>query len=117
MLPVVLIRLDSPKSAFLHLPVSLGVALTHEWQAAVVADRDLGLVGVDENARVSGGTAAAITGHHAVVCPAHGLLVDELHGGVGLRLRDDSQVSNHTVVRVKAPGPRLGAVKGSQART
>lgn len=94
MLPVVLIRLDSPRSAFLHLDVSLSVILTHEWQATVVADRDLGLVGIDEDTRVSGGTAAAVAGHHTVVCPAHRLLVDELHGGVGLGLRDDGHVSD-----------------------
>lgn len=32
-------------------------------------------------------TAAAIAGHNPVVRPADGLLVDELHGGVGLGLR------------------------------
>lgn len=59
---------------------------THKRQAAVVADRDLGLVRVDEDARVAGGPAPAVAGHDAFVRPADGLLVDELYGGVGLGL-------------------------------
>lgn len=60
---------------------------TYVWQAAVVADGNLGLVGVDEDPGVSVRTAAAIARHDSVVGPADGLLVDELHGRVGLGLR------------------------------
>lgn len=59
---------------------------TYEWQSAVGAGRDLRLVRVDKNARVAGRATAAVAGHHAVVRPADRLLVDELYGGVGLRL-------------------------------
>lgn len=60
---------------------------THKRQAAVVADRDLGLVRVDEDARMASRPAAAVAGHDAVVRPADRLLVDELYGGVGLGLQ------------------------------
>lgn len=64
----------------------LAVVLVGVWQAAVVADGNLGLVGVDEDPGVSVRTAAAITRHNSVVGPADGLLVDELYGRVGLGL-------------------------------
>lgn len=59
---------------------------THEWQAAVVADCDLWLVRVDEDARMTRWSAAAVACHNAIVRPADGLLVDELHSGVRLGL-------------------------------
>jgi len=55
-------------------------------KTAVGADVDLGLVKVDENARVAEGTATTIARHHLVMTPADGLLVDELDGGVGAGL-------------------------------
>lgn len=59
---------------------------TYEWQAAVVADGNLGLVGVDEDPGVTVRTTASIARHNPVVSPADGLLMDELHGRVGLGL-------------------------------
>lgn len=59
---------------------------THIWQSAIVADRDLGLVCVDEDPRVSMRATAAIASYHAVVSPVDRLLVDELDGRVGLGL-------------------------------
>lgn len=64
----------------------LAVVLVGEWQAAVVAGGNLGLVRVDEDPGVSVRTTASITSHDPVVSPADGLLVDELHGRVGLGL-------------------------------
>lgn len=59
---------------------------THIWQSTVVADRDLRLVSVDEDPRVSVRAATTVAGYHAVVGPVDGLLVDKLDGRVGLRL-------------------------------
>lgn len=59
---------------------------TYEWQAAVVADSNLGLIGVDEDPGVTVRTTASIARYNPVVSPADGLLVDELHGRVGLGL-------------------------------
>jgi len=60
----------------------------HKGQAAVPAGADLGLVGIDEDARVSGGASAgaAVADDDALVRPAHRLLVDQLHCRVRLRL-------------------------------
>jgi hypothetical protein len=64
----------------------LPVMFVCKWQAAVAARRDLGLVGVDEDPGVSGRAAAAVAGNDALVRPADGLLVNHLHGGLGLGL-------------------------------
>lgn len=62
-------------------------ATTYKWESAVATDSNLGLVSVDENARVTGWATAAVTCHNAVVSPADGLFVDEFDGGIGLGLR------------------------------
>ena len=59
---------------------------TYEWQAAVVAGGNLGLVGVDEDPGVSVRATTSIASHDSVVSPADRLLVDEIHGRVGLGL-------------------------------
>lgn len=63
-----------------------GVDGTYERKTAVPAGCNLGLVGVDEDLRVAKGTAAAVTADNLGLCPPHGLLVNELDGGHGLRL-------------------------------
>ena len=55
---------------------------TYKRQPAVTACCNLGLVGGDEDLGGSGGTAAAVAGRDPVVRPPHGLLVDELDGGI-----------------------------------
>lgn len=64
---------------------------TYKRQTAVCAPADLGLICVDEDPGVSEGTTASVTGYSAVVCPADGLLVDELDGGIWARLHNSSQ--------------------------
>jgi hypothetical protein len=64
----------------------LSVVLVGEWEAAVAARRNLGLVGVDEDPRVTSGTTAAVAGDNSVVGPSHRLLVNHLHGRLGLGL-------------------------------
>lgn len=59
---------------------------TYKRKTAVRAPADLRLVGVDEDARVAERAAAAVARHDAVVCPANGLLVDEVDGRVGAGL-------------------------------
>lgn len=56
------------------------------WQSAVGAEADLGFVDVDEDSGVAERTAAAVTGHFAVVYPPHRLFVDQFDRGVGLGL-------------------------------
>lgn len=53
----------------------------YEGNTAVSAGRDLGLVGVDEDLGVAKGTTSTITANDSGLCPADGLLVDELNGG------------------------------------
>lgn len=60
--------------------------VTHIWQSAVAADSNLGLVGVDEDPRVSVRATTTVAGYHTVVSPVDGLLVNELDGRVGLGL-------------------------------
>jgi len=55
---------------------------TYKRQSAVPARRNLGLVRVDEDLGVSRRTTASVAGHDPVVRPLHGLLVDQLDGGV-----------------------------------
>lgn len=57
------------------------------WQTAVPARDDLGFVDVDEDLGMSGWASATVADGHALVDEADGLLVDELDGGVGARLR------------------------------
>lgn len=63
---------------------------TYEGNSAVPAGRNFGLVSVDENLGVAEGTAAAITADDLGLCPPHGLLVNELDGSHGARLRNRS---------------------------
>lgn len=77
----------SPSQSVIHCSQnSLDTSVTYEWKSAVVADGNLGLVSVDEDARVSSRTAATVARHHTVVRPANRLLVDELYGSVARRL-------------------------------
>lgn len=55
-------------------------------QAAVATNSNLGLVGVDEDSRMTLRATTAIAGNNAVVRPCNGLLVNHLNGGFGLRL-------------------------------
>ncbi len=95
MFPVVLVRLAGGKKTVSEKPSkSLSCEVTHggglktyEWESAVAAGGNLGLVGVDEDLGVSGRAAAAIADNDPLVRPLDGLLVDELHGRVGLWLR------------------------------
>lgn len=59
---------------------------TYERQSAVAASSNLGLVGVDIDSRVAEGAATTVTADDSLLCPADGLLVDELNGGIGLGL-------------------------------
>jgi len=60
---------------------------THIRRATVVAHGNLGLVGIDKDARVPRRTAAAVANDSAAVRPRHGLLMNQLHGRVRCRLR------------------------------
>lgn len=61
--------------------------VTYEWKTAVCAPADLGLVGVDEDPGMAERAASTIAGNNALVCPANGLLMDEVDGSVWARLR------------------------------
>lgn len=63
-----------------------GVDGTYEGKTAVPAGCNLRLVGVDEDLGVAEGTATAVAADDLGLCPPHGLLVNELDGGHGLRL-------------------------------
>jgi hypothetical protein len=58
------------------------VLLVSERKTAVCAPADLRLIHVDEDSWVAERTAASVAGYGAVVCPAYGLLVNELDGCV-----------------------------------
>lgn len=72
--------------------------VTYERQTAVRAVADLGLVDVDEDSGVTGGTTATIALDNSLLLPADGLSVDKLNGGQRLRLfmRISSVVSAST---------------------
>jgi hypothetical protein len=55
---------------------------TYKRNSAVCAPADLGLVHVDEDPWVAERTAASVARYDTLICPANGLLVDELHGRV-----------------------------------
>lgn len=59
---------------------------SYERQSAVTAGSNLGLVGVDIDSGVAKRAATTITADDSLLCPADGLLVDELNGGIGLGL-------------------------------
>lgn len=59
---------------------------TYKWQAAVCAPADLGLISVDKDPGVPQRAASSVARYGAVMCPADGLLVDELNGGIWTRL-------------------------------
>ena len=59
---------------------------THERQATVIADTDLGLVGVDEDSRMARRAAASVTSDYSMVSPPYRLLMDQFHRGIGVRL-------------------------------
>jgi hypothetical protein len=58
------------------------VFLVGERKTAVCAPADLRLIYVDEDPGVAERTTASVAFYGTVVCPADGLLVDELDGGV-----------------------------------
>jgi hypothetical protein len=58
------------------------VLLVGKRNTAVCAPADLRLIHIDEDPGVPERTTASVAGYGAVVCPADGLLVDELDGGV-----------------------------------
>jgi hypothetical protein len=60
--------------------------VTYKGNTAVAAGRNLGLVGVDEDLGVAEGTTTAVTADDALLCPANGLLVNELNRGHRLGL-------------------------------
>lgn len=77
-----LVGLDHSQLVYCLLVNYARIDSTYERQSAIVADRNLRLVGVDEDPRVSSRATATVTGHHAVVCPSNWLLVDELYSSV-----------------------------------
>lgn len=72
------------------LSVSIRIAFlrdyTHVWQAAIAAKGDLRLVCVDKDLGVTGRATAAVADDCSFVRPSNGFLVNQLHGGEGLRL-------------------------------
>jgi len=92
MVPVVLVglQLQVSRGNSVHAAERSHASPAYIWEAAVVADRNLGLVGVDEDPGVTGRTATTITGDHPVVSPAYWLLVDELNRSSRLRLMSRS---------------------------
>ena len=66
---------------------------TYKRETAVATRGNLGLIRVDEDLGMACRAATAIAGHDPVVCPADRLLVNELHGGVWLRLCQASSIS------------------------
>jgi len=61
--------------------------MTYERKTAVCAPADLRLIGVDEDPGVAEGTTSAVAGDDALVCPADGLLMNEVNGSIWARLR------------------------------
>jgi hypothetical protein len=59
---------------------------TYKRKSAVSACSDLRLVGVDKDSRMTERTAAAVAGDDSLLCPSHGLFVNQLNGGVWLGL-------------------------------
>jgi hypothetical protein len=55
-------------------------------KSAVAACSDFGLVGVDKDSRMAKRTAAAVAGDDSLLCPSHGLFVNQLNGSVWLGL-------------------------------
>lgn len=55
-------------------------------KSAVAACSDFGLVGVDKDSRMAERTAAAVAGDDSLLCPSHGLFVNQLNSGVWLGL-------------------------------
>lgn len=84
-------------------------------QAAVATNSNLGLVGVDEDSRMTLRATTAIAGNNAVVRPCNGLLVNHLNGGFGLRLEIEvglleSGAGHGLRTRSLATGPDTDAV-------
>lgn len=69
----------------------LVLILTYKRKTTVCAPANLGLVGVDEDPGVTERAASAVAGDNALVCPADGLLVNEIDSGVWARLYETGQ--------------------------
>ena len=80
---------------------------TYKGKTAVRAPADLRLIGVDEDARVAEGTAAAVAGHDAVVRPADGLLVDQVDGSIWARLFTRHGLAIDPSTSLQSPKPVL----------
>jgi hypothetical protein len=76
------------------------VFLVGERKTAVRAPADLRLIYVDEDPGVAERTTASVAFYGAVVCPANGLLVDELDGGVWTGLRSHVSRSSSSVFQL-----------------
>jgi hypothetical protein len=82
---------------------------TYKRQPAVPARRNLGLVRVDKDLGVSRGPAPSVARDHPVVRPPHGLLVDELDGGVRPGL---SRIPGKSATNIPSSTPTLASVRG-----
>ena len=66
--------------------ISIINGFSYERKAAVAADSNLGLVGVDEDPRVTLGTTATIASNNSLMSPCNRLLVNHLNSRLRLRL-------------------------------
>lgn len=61
-------------------------AKAYKRKSAVSTGSDFGLVGVDKDSGMAERTTAAVAGDDSLLCPSHGLFVNQLNGGVWLGL-------------------------------
>lgn len=86
------------------------VFLIGKGKSTVVAGSNLGLVGIDEDSRMTERTATAVAGDDSLLGPSHGLFVNQLNGGIwlGLKLHDSllkSRTSHSHLSRLLTLGP------------
>lgn len=101
MFPVVLVGLLEYVSNSSHAVSK--VKRTHEGVAAVAADGNLRLVGVDEDLGVSCWATTALANNIFAVCPFNGNLVNKHHRGIGLWLQPLVSPSVYTGVDTLMP--------------
>lgn len=76
---------------------------TYKWQATVCAPANLGLISVDKDPGVPQRSASSVARYGAVVCPADGLLVDELNGSIWTRLYTTTLADVHVLHFIVLP--------------
>lgn len=67
-------------------PYAIGGLWAYKRKSAVSAGSDFGLVSVDKDSGMAERTTAAVARDDSLLCPSHGLFVNQLNGGVWLGL-------------------------------